>query len=428
LIKLGLFSRFFALFGITTILLGICIALGANMFSERSAKNMVEERHDNLVKLLTKIHTKGDSLKQLNKYAGDIKGDILRIQNDQRLVTNEKFPTIKTLLEDAEAIGQFNFAKYKGNYYLMLKTENGWLVATSNVLSFVIAPWWAVLWPWFAIVFLLALSYFVLRRLLSPIFVAVNSVKAISEGNFEHTITKHPKNELAELTRGVNKMAAELKSMFDAKNELLLAISHELRTPLARMQISLAMMEKTNESNEIKSDLKHMDLLIGQLLEGERLESGHKSLHLNTIYLPILTEEILTEESLNGVVTLVNPAPEIAVVVDVGRIKFLLRNLLLNSLKHNDENVCVSLAFEQHNNMLTIAVKDTGSGIPEHALPQLFDPFYCVDNTTNRGVKGTGLGLYLCKKIAQAHGGELVVESQLGEGSCFTFSLPINDN
>lgn len=425
MIRLGLFSRFFALFGVTTILLGICIAAAVNVFSEDTARQMLEQKHDNLLKFLTRLHTRSNNLEQLHTYAGEMKGDLLVIKNQQRLTTTADFPTVEVLLDHAEPIGELHFAKYKSGYYLLYDTENGWIAVTSGVLDFAIYPWWLVLWPWLAMLVILSLSYLILRKLLAPIFAAVHTVKAISNGNFEQLISKHPGNELAELTRGINQMATELKSMFEAKNELLLAISHELRTPLARMQISLAMLQESEPTRDIKKDLQQMDLLLGQLLEGERLESGHKALHLKTCYLPTLITEVIEEEPLINRVSLGTEIPELAVKVDIGRIKFLLRNLLLNGVKHNTDTTSIDLMLYQQAQQLTLVIQDTGQGIPQQALPKLFDAFYCVDNSTHRDVKGTGLGLYLCKKIALAHSGSIQVTSELGQGSCFTVQLPV---
>lgn len=424
MIRLGLFSRFFLLFGITTILLGISIAAAVYTYSEKSAKNFIEERNAKLVVLMSSMYKKGAVQSELERLAGEIKGDVLRQNDKGRLTTNPDFPEIEQLLEDSDPIGELYFSKYKSGYYLMYQAPDGWVVITSNVLNFAIYPWWAVLWPWLAMISILVISYFILRRLLSPVFASVKSVNAIGAGDLEYRITEHPKNELAELTNGINNMAVELKQMFDAKNELLLAISHELRTPLARMQISLAMMPESKHREEVKQDLQHMNELIGQLLEAERLESGHTSLHLETVYLPVLIDELLAENNQLADANLTLSIAEIPVQVDVGRIKFLLRNLLLNAIKHNDIAVPINFSVSQQQNQVCFVVEDKGKGIPEQALTHIFDAFYCVDNSDHRDVKGTGLGLYLCKKIAHAHGGELTVSSEVERGSCFSFVMP----
>ncbi|MDF2180283.1 ATP-binding protein [Aliiglaciecola sp. CAU 1673] len=426
--KLGLFARLFFLFGLTTILLGMCFAAAKAVFSEDKAKALVEERQDKLVKMLVRIEEKSANPEDVEKVADEIKGDILIAHGNERFSTDADFPDLSELLSRAEPvgkpIGELYFVKHSSGYYLLHQSDKGWVAITSNPLNYAIYPWWAVYWPWIAMLLVIACSYLILRRLMAPIFAAVNSVRAISTGDFSRKIARHPRNELAELTRGINQMSDELKAMFDAKNELLLAISHELRTPLARMKISLAMLESDEAAKEIERDLHQMDVLIGQLLEGERLEAGHKALHLKTLYLPSLIEEILAEPQLDGRIQLTASVPELALPLDAGRIKFLLRNLLLNSLKHNPEGTTVSLQVSEQGEQIELVVEDKGKGIPKEALPRLFEPFFCVENSSHRGTKGTGLGLYLCRKIALAHGGDLAVQSELGKGSRFILTLP----
>lgn len=424
--KLGLFARLFFLFGVTTILLGFCMAAAKAVFTEEKIKSLMQERHDGLLKMLVKIENKAGDADALEKVASEIKGDILLELDGKRQTTDPDFPAITELLPWAEPIGELQFVKHRGGYYLLHQSPRGWVAVMSTPINFAIYPWWAVYWPWLAMLVIIGTSYLMLRRLLAPVFDAVQSAKAISQGDFAHKIHRHPKNELSELTLGINRMADELKSIFDAKNELLLAISHELRTPLARMQISLAMLGTSEAKEDMERDLNQMDTLIGQLLEGERLDAGHKSLHLKTLYLPTLISEVLSEVELTGRVSLPNTMPEIALKLDMGRMMFLLRNLLHNSLKHNPPGTRVSLLITEQENQLCLVVADNGKGIPQAALPKLFDPFYCVNNTTHRSTQGTGLGLYLCKKIALAHGGDLTVQSEPGKGCRFILTLPLS--
>lgn len=427
--RLGLFSRFFLLFGVTTILLGFCIAAGMITFSEDKARSMITERHDSLVSMLSTIEDRTFAKKDLEKYAEQVKGQVLIRVNGERNTTWQDFPSVEALLEEAEQYDQLYFAKHESRYYLLYQLPNGWVAVTSNPFNFIIFPWWAVYWPWLLGLGIITASYLILRRWLRPVVNAVQSVKQISTGDFTEQIEQHPKNELADLTRGINQMATELKNMFDAKNELLLAISHELRTPLARMRISLALIEgETQAKQDIASDLSQMDKLIEQLLEGERLEQGHKALNLTSVYLPMLIDDVLSETDLMRNITLVGKVPEVAVSVDVGRVKFLLRNLLLNALKHNTADVTIRLTATTMSDVIEVSVEDSGQGIPSSAIEHLFEPFYRVENVKHRDTKGTGLGLYLCKKIAEAHGGELTVISESGKGCRFTFSVPFSQS
>jgi signal transduction histidine kinase len=424
--RIGLYSRFFALFGGSTFLLAVCIALGTFAMSEEFARNFVKERHQQLDEMLTIAIDTSDDVSVLKERAKENRVQLMITRGNERLITSDSFPDINTLLNSAEKIESLYFVKYKSKYYLLAKKQDAWIAVTSTIVNLLVYPRWLLVWPWLMALFILYFSYLILRRLLQPVADATKSSQMVSRGDFSYRIKRHPKTELAELTHGLNRMAAKLQQLFDAKSDLLLAISHELRTPLGRMSVSLAMLENTSISTELKNDIKQMDTLIEQLLEGERLQHGHKILHLSTYYLPTLLQEVLSENGLSGRVDQFGDVPEEAVEVDVGRIKFLLRNLLKNAIEHTAEDTVVALTFSVSEQSIYITVSDDGPGINSEDLTHLFEPFYCAKHTTHRDTKGAGLGLYLCQRIAQAHNGELLVDSVVGEGSKFTLLLPQN--
>ena len=110
--------------------------------------------------------------------------------------------------------------------------------------------------------------------------------------------------------------------------------------------------------------------------------------------------------------------------MDGGRIRFVLRNLINNALTHSDDTVSLLIKLDAVEPLVAISVTDQGVGIPEALLGDLFEPFTTSDSIDERSTKGLGLGLYLCKRIALAHGGDLTVKSQPGKGSTFTLILP----
>ena len=352
------------------------------------------------------------------------KVDVLVNLGEERFTTAEYIPSPEKLLANSEKIGDIYLAKYGWRYYLLVDEPSGQAVVTSTILSLVIFPNWLMGWPWFMALAVISISYLILRRYLRPIADALKSAKMVSQGQFDYRINKHPKTELSDLTHGLNKMAGDLQHLFDAKNDLLLAISHELRTPLARMGVSAAMLQESEQATDISNDIKQMDTLIEQLLEGERLQHGHKALHLSHYFIPSLIEEVAEEQDLKGRFTLANDVPETALNIDVGRVKFLLRNLIRNAVQHAGAEPAIHLQVVETDSSVEFFVKDNGQGIPQEAIEHIFEPFYCVDNTTHRDTKGTGLGLYLCQRIAQAHGGKVVVTSKLNQGSQFCLILP----
>lgn len=424
--RIGLYSRFFVLFALTTLLLAISIALGTFVISEDAARDFLRERNSHIYTMLNGALEKPTIAEELKEKVKGAKVHVQIIRDGVKTATSDNFPPVEELLLKAEKIGDLYLAKHRSKYYLVTSEERGSVVITSPLLNLIIYPNWLVFWPWLMAIVVICISYQIVRHYLRPIAEALKSAQNISQGQFDYQIKNHPKTELADLTHGLNSMAGELQRLFDAKNELLLAISHELRTPLARMGISVAMLEDSQQARELKNDIHQMDTLIEQLLEGERLQHGHKVLHLSQYFIPTLIEELIEEQDIQGKIELANPTPEAVLSIDVGRIKFLLRNLVLNAIQHADQQPDITLSVSEHDNHLMFEVTDNGPGIPAESLGKIFDPFFCVENTTHRDTQGTGLGLYLCQRIAQAHGGELLASSEMGKGSRFRLALPLH--
>ncbi|MDA1035413.1 MAG: ATP-binding protein [Chloroflexi bacterium] len=110
---------------------------------------------------------------------------------------------------------------------------------------------------------------------------------------------------------------------------------------------------------------------------------------------------------------------------DRARIGQVVGNLLENAVRHTSEGGTVSVTTEVVNRKVRVSVRDTGSGIPEDELPQIFERFHRVDPSRTRATGGAGLGLTIAKQLVEAHGGTIHVESTLGEGSTFSFELPL---
>ena len=424
--RTGLYARFFVLFSLTTLLLALCLAIGVANISEEEAKEFVQERHEKLYDMLITTVNNPLPLDQIKDKIRAPKVEIFVTRGEEHISTSENFPEFATLKQNAEPIGKLLLTKHHSKYYLLAESQTGQVAVTSGLINWLVYPKWLMWWPALAAFIVLCFSYLILKRLLQPVSNATYCAKMVSEGNFDYQITHHSNTELADLTMGLNKMTRKLKELFESKNDMLLAISHELRTPLARMNISLAMLDDSQSKLELQKDIKQVDELIEQLIEGERLQHGHEVLHISTHYIPSLIAEILDEPELNEDVKLKGVVPEEAINIDVGRIKFLIRNLLRNAINHSIDTSPVELEVFQSQQHVYISVSDQGDGIPTDAIDHIFEPFYCVENTTHRDTRGTGLGLYLAQRIAIAHNGSLRAESELGTGSKFTLTLPKN--
>lgn len=223
----------------------------------------------------------------------------------------------------------------------------------------------------------------------------------------------------------------------EMKNEFVSTVSHELRTPLSSvLGFTELMISKDLKPEKQKRYLKtihkeasRLTVLINDFLDIQRMESGRQTYEKAAIDLKPIVSDVLEgylETYKTHTFIVEDDSDQHKVLGDSDKVTQLLNNLIGNAVKYSPEGGKITIRFEEkHDGMLLLHVEDEGLGIPEEAMPHLFDKFYRVDNSDRRQIGGTGLGLSISKEIANAHGGDLSVTSALGQGSTFTISLPI---
>ena len=270
----------------------------------------------------------------------------------------------------------------------------------------------------------LLLNYWMVRRLLEPVRQLREGAERICAGDLSYRVDSNRTDELGELTESVNHMADSLQSMLEAKRQLLLAISHELRTPITRAKLQLEFMDEGVIRTNLRDDIDEIDLLISDLIEAERLSNQHAALlaeHVDfATYIGLVLEPY---KSYLGGLSYVRPEQDASVSIDKLRTRLLLTNIVNNAIRHGEGSpITVTVSFSENEAM--VEVVDKGEGIaPEH-LEHLSEPFYRADSARQRHTGGFGLGLYLCRLIAEAHGGNLTISSVLGEGTRVKVHLP----
>jgi signal transduction histidine kinase len=281
-------------------------------------------------------------------------------------------------------------------------------------------------WATLAVLLVLtALAYAHVRRMLRPLDDIRAGALRFGAGNFAQPIAvrhAHRPDELGELAATINTMGGDIHHMLEAKRALLLAISHELRSPLTRARLNTELLPETPDVQPSRAallhDLAQMRDLVTDLLESERLSSpagqnAHAVLHREPVDLAAMVGDVVASLPSNPVIT-----QEIAHSVplrqlDPTRMRLLLRNLLDNAVRHSTNalqppHISVAPLSE---GTIHITVRDFGPGVPDDQLPQMGQPFFRLDAARTREEGGVGLGLYLCKLVAQAHGGSLTVRN-----------------
>ncbi|MCW5634461.1 MAG: HAMP domain-containing histidine kinase [Rubrivivax sp.] len=262
------------------------------------------------------------------------------------------------------------------------------------------------------------LAYAAVRRLLRPLEDITVAVERYGRGELGTAIAIRRHDELGDLAARINRMAGSLHGMLEAKRALLLAISHELRSPLTRARLNAELLAEAPERAALLRDLAEMSELITTLLESERLGEGHQALHRERTDLAALLREFTgaTAAGAAAAAGQVASAPRVAIDEDIEetdvdpmRVRLLVRNLLDNAARHAaaaSEPPTLFLRREP-GGALALGVRDHGPGVDAGQLARLGEPFHRPDSARTRGAGGVGLGLHLCRLIAQAHGGEL---------------------
>ena len=271
---------------------------------------------------------------------------------------------------------------------------------------------------------ILFLNYFMVNKMLNPVRLLKQGAERIRQGDLGYRVKSNLQDELGELTESINHMADSLQSMLEAKRQLLMAISHELRTPITKAKLRMEFMPESDEKDQLKEDINEIDLLISDLLEAERLNNDHSALVSERVLLANFVRSIAESfKSNNGEIEIEIPVNDLEFEIDKLRIRLLITNLLNNAVRHGKGNLInVRVSFSGDRGI--IEVKDNGEGISEEHITQITEPFYRADSARQRNTGGFGLGLYLCRLIAQAHGGEMIIVSQEGQGTQITVNLP----
>ena len=272
-------------------------------------------------------------------------------------------------------------------------------------------------------------AFLAIRRLLSPLKGLTAAVERIRQGDLGHQVKVRTRDELGELGDSINAMSTGLQVMVRSREQLLLDVSHELRSPLTRIKVALEMAPDGTAKESIRDDLGEMETMISEILETARLDSANGKLNLEEVDLGVLAAEAVADADMRAPgARLVPPAQgaRLTVRADRMRVRKVLGNILDNAVKFSQGRAApVSLSLESGPAEVIVRVKDEGVGIPEEELPRLFEPFYRVDRSRSRETGGYGLGLSLCRRIMEAHGGSISIASRAGEGTEVSLVFPI---
>ncbi|MBN1564005.1 MAG: HAMP domain-containing histidine kinase [Anaerolineae bacterium] len=270
------------------------------------------------------------------------------------------------------------------------------------------------------------------RRALRPIDTIAQTARQITAADdLSLRIPYKSEDELGELTETFNQTLERLERLFNAQRRFVADVSHEMRTPLTAIRGNVSLMARIGYDDEsmtaIDGEARRMTRLVEDLLLLAKADAGRMPLETALVELDTLVLETYNQARLlsDSVTVRLGQIDQVQVMGDSDRLKQLLLNLVTNGLKYTPAGGEVSLSIRRDEGWVMVDVCDTGVGIPTEDLPNIFDRFYRVDKARSRAMGGTGLGLSIAKWIAEAHGGDLTVQSVVDEGSTFTLKLPL---
>jgi len=310
-----------------------------------------------------------------------------------------------------------------------------------------------------SIMLALGLGFVISWSFILPVREAETFLGQVAKGDFSASIDVPNRDEFGALARRMNEMSRELHQLYDdqrrasqqlralnteleraskAKSDFLASMSHELRTPMNAILGFTEMIrdgvygEVPPEIQEPVSDIhtcgKQLLGLINNVLDLSKIEAGHMELALGEYVVDDIVNTVaLSLRSLaatKGLELVATIAPDLPLCVGDGkRITQCLTNLAGNALKFTSEGR-VEIRVEAQGDAVLYAVSDTGIGIPADQVGNIFEEFRQADVTVSRDFGGTGLGLSITRKLVELHGGRIWVESEVGKGSTFFFSIP----
>ncbi|WP_080837498.1 sensor histidine kinase [Cohnella massiliensis] len=289
----------------------------------------------------------------------------------------------------------------------------------------------------FSIILAGLLSVYVARRISSPLVKMKQAALAISHGDLKTRVRSTNKDEMSELGQALNYLAEQLQYQQDLRTAMSENIAHELRTPLTTLKSFLSAMkdgiwEPTTERLESCQDeinrLIHLVHDLEQLNELSSpdflLQRTNFSLRDHIDKIVQLNQAAFMEKSIHFSI---DDIPDIQVSWDESRMIQVWNNLLSNALKFTDVGGYVRIYAHKREERVTLAIEDSGIGIPTREIPHVFERFYRTDKSRSRQSGGSGLGLSIAKSIVEAHSGQIWAHNKGSEGGTIVYvQLPIN--
>jgi signal transduction histidine kinase len=259
------------------------------------------------------------------------------------------------------------------------------------------------------------LCYWLAWHLTTPVRKLQRAVERFGRGDLSARVGSARRDELGQLARTFDRMASRLETLLAAERRLLLDISHELRSPLARLGVAVELARSGDDTeaalNRIQKESDRLNSLVGQLLQVTRAEGDPNSLRRDRVRLDELVQQLVEESNIeaeaHGCELKYGKREPVTVEGDPELLRRAVENVIRNAIRYAPRETVVDVSLERNNGKAMVDVRDRGPGVPEEALPRLFDPFYRVEGDRDRASGGIGLGLSIARRAVELHKGSI---------------------
>jgi len=289
-----------------------------------------------------------------------------------------------------------------------------------------------------ALVICFVAVYLMTYRLTKPFRQMSYATKRYSVGDFRPRVDVRGNDELASLCAEFNSMATALATLESTRRSFVANVSHELKTPMttisgyidAILDGTIPQSEQTHYLEIVSDEVKRLSRLVVAMLNMSKIEAGEIQIHpskfdiTELIFSTMLSfEQAISNKGIE--IKGIDALTSVDVSADRDMLHQVIYNLVDNAVKFTPENGEITLNLDSNDKNVIFSIANTGSGISSEEISKVFERFYKVDKSRSYDVKGAGLGLYIVKTIIEMHGGTITAESEEGQYTKFTFTIPV---